>query len=185
MAIGEPFARVLDAARGGEEWAFGLLYEELNPALVRYFGSRAPRDADDLAAETWLGAARRLRDFEGDETHFRAWIFTIAHRRITDYWQARRIDQLVDPATLGDTAASSGDPEQLTIDSASALAAVQRITAALNREQAEVVLLRVVGGLSVEEVARILGKRAGAVRVIQHRALRKLSKEISVEDVTL
>ena len=197
MTQGEVFESVLAAAQAGAEWAFSRLYTEFNPRVERYFASRAPRAADDLAADTWMGVARRLKGFEGDENQFRAWLFTIAHRRLLDHWTAqnRRAEDPLDPAHLADDdhdrpadhtrhLASDEDLEQKVVDAATARAAARRIARTLNRDQAEVILLRLLGGLEVDQVAEILGKRPGHIRVLQHRALKKLAEEISLEDVT-
>ena len=183
VVSGESFDSVLGAAQAGAEWAFGALYDDFNPRLLRYFTARAPRAAEDLAAETWMGVASGLGSFRGDEQRFRSWLFTIAHRRLVDHWR-ERIDEPTDnQALLGLESASEG-PEQMVVGAAAAQAAAQRIASLLSPDQAEVVLLRVLGGLDVEAVAEIVGKRPGAIRVIQHRALKKLVSEISLEDVT-
>lgn len=183
MVSGEAFASVLAAAQAGSEWAFNALYDDYNPRLLRYFAARAPREAEDLASETWVGAATKLAGFEGDEQAFRSWLFTIAHRRLVDHWRERSADAW-DPGSLPDKADVVGGPEETIVAGASAQAAVQRIASVLGPDQAEVVLLRILGGLEVEQVAEILGKRPGNIRVLQHRALRKLAEEISLEDVT-
>ena len=183
MVSGEVFASVLAAAQAGSEWAFNALYDDYNPRLLRYFAARAPRAADDLASETWMGAATKLASFQGDEPAFRSWLFTIAHRRLVDHWRERS-DEAWDPASLPDNADVSGGPEETIVGGASAQAAVQRITSLLGADQAELVLLRILGGLDVEQVAEILEKRPGTIRVLQHRALKKLAEEISLEDVT-
>jgi len=179
---GEAFDSVLAAAKTGAEWAFGALYDDYNPRLLRYFAARAPRAAEDLAADTWMGVASRLGSFEGDEEQFRSWLFTIAHRRLVDHWRQRSQEE-ADMASPGPETAAEG-PEDLVVGAASAQAAALRIAAVLSPDQAEVVLLRVLGGLDVEQVAEILGKRPGTIRVLQHRALKKLADEISLEDVT-
>ena len=197
MTQGEVFESVLAAAQAGAEWAFSRLYVDYNPRVERYFAARAPHSAEDLAADTWMGVARRLRSFEGDETQFRSWLFTIAHRRLLDHWTAqnRRSEEPLEtvhghrpdgdpPDDRARHLASDEDLEQSVLDSATARAAAQRIARLLNRDQAEVVLLRLLGGLEVDQVAEILGKRAGTVRVLQHRALKKLAEEMSFEDVT-
>jgi len=186
MPAGDDFAAVLQAARLGEEWAFSALYQGFNARVLRYFASRVPDVAEDLAAETWLGAARSLSAFEGDEQRFRAWIFTIAHRQLVQHWRdgARR------PPVDSGQAITAGegkrglmeahdvrahDVEVEAIDSLMAQQAAQAIAGSLTADQAEVVLLRVLGGLDVDDVARILGKRPGTVRALQHKALRKLT----------
>ena len=183
--LGERFFDVLDAARAGEEWAFSLLYRDLNASLLRYFAALAPSDAEDLASETWIAAARGLGSFEGDEGGFRGWIFTIAHRRLVQHWRhaGRRPVQAVDPGTF-DTLLGAADTEGEALDAAEGAAAARALVAELSPDQAQVVLLRVLGGLSVDEVATAIGKRPGTVRVLQHRALRRLAGRLSLERVT-
>lgn len=182
--MGESFESVLIAAQAGGEWAFAQLYDAYNPRLVRYFAARASSMAEDLASETWMGAARALVQFHGDEDQFRSWLFTIAHRRLADYWEGRKRGwNPADGETIVECLAPD-DTEGSVLESLSGRAAAQKIAAALPPEQAEVVLLRVIGGLDVEQVARIMGRRPGTVRVLQHRALKKLSKDFSLEPVT-
>lgn len=184
MAVGDDFERVLQAAQTGADWAFTILYAEFNPRLMRYFAARNPAEAEDLAAETWMGVARRLHDFRGDEKGFRSWLFTIAHRRRSDHWQAsRRTHEPVEPTAIADLAGGV-DPETIVMDALSTEGAARRIAAVLTPDQAEVVLLRLLGGLDVQQVAEVLGKRPGTIRVHQHRALRKLWKEFAREGVT-
>lgn len=183
--IGDEFARVLHAAQSGDAWAFSSLYRDLNAPLLRYFGAHVPSEAEDLVAETWLSVARGLGSFSGDEAGFRGWIFTIAHRRLVQYWRdsARRPTSPVAPESLLDRPGPD-DTEETALQGSLASTAARKIAAALPREQAHVVLLRVVAGLSVEQVAEILGKRPGTVRVLQHKALRRLAGRFSLEKVT-
>jgi RNA polymerase sigma-70 factor (ECF subfamily) len=186
MAFGETFESVLAAAQSGAEWAFARLYDELNPRLERYFSARAPRSAEDLAADVWMGVARGLPKFQGDETGFRSWVFTIAHRRLADHWEETRrqgAESARDPAGLEDYQAPD-DPQDEVLEVIGARAAVQRISSLLTPDQAEVVLLRLLGGLDVEQVAAITGKRPGTIRVLQHRAVKKLAQELTLEEVT-
>lgn len=186
MAIGGDFDDILVAAQAGAEWAFAALYRELNPRLLRYFAARSPSVAEDLASETWLAAARQIRSFQGGEAAFRAWLFTIARRRLVQHWRdsGRRpftaeagCDLLARPG--------SGDTEAEVMEATAAQAAARAIAEALPPDQADVVLLRILADLDVEQVAEILGKRPGTVRVLQHKALRKLAGAFSVEALTL
>ena len=180
MPAGDDFAAVLQAAQLGEAWAFSVLYRDLNGRVLRYFASRAPSVAEDLAAETWVGAARGLSSFDGDEQAFRAWLFTIAHRQLVQHWRDSARRPPTDPA--GEGAGDLETPgvqvpgvETQVVDSLMAQQAARAIAASLTPDQAEVVLLRVLGGLGVDEVAKILGKRSGTIRALQHKALRKLA----------
>jgi RNA polymerase sigma-70 factor (ECF subfamily) len=183
---GNDFQALLSAAQSGAEWALEQLYRGLNPALLGYLAAQAPAVAEDLASETWLGAARRLRAFRGDQKAFRAWLFTIAHHRLVEHWRQtnRRACIPLDPVGMADYPAAD-DPGAEVVEAAIAVAAARRITEALSPAQAEVVLLRVLGGLSVDEVATVLGKRRGTIRVLQHKALRNLAaRSFSLEGVT-
>ena len=185
MSIGAEFDSVLTAAQAGGEWAFAALYRDLNPRLLRYFGAHATPVAEDLAAETWLGVATHIGAFRGDEDGFRGWLFTIARRRLVQHWRdtGRRPSIPVEPDTLADRAGAD-DPEAASLAAVSAQEAAAAIVAALSPEQAEVVLLRLVAGLSVDQVASILGKQAGTVRVLQHRALHRLAEKFPQEALT-
>jgi RNA polymerase sigma-70 factor (ECF subfamily) len=176
--IGAAFDSVLAAAVGGDEHAFALLWRELQPGLLRYLEVVVPGAAEDLASETWVDVVRSLARFHGDEQRFRSWTFTIARHRATDHRRrsVRRPADLVPGDRLPDRAAND-DPaatamEHIATDHALAL------IAELPRDQAEVVALRVVAGLEVDEVARNVGKRPGAVRVLAHRGLRRLAERL-------
>lgn len=179
--IGPSFEAVLAAAAGGDDVAFGVLWRDLQPGLLRYLDAMAPGSGEDLASETWLRVVGGLGGFAGDERAFRAWVFTVARHRAVDRWRrgTRRRDDLVPPEALVDLAASD-DPAGAAVDAVSSRDAVALI-ATLPRDQAEVVLLRVVAGLEVAEVAAITGKRPGNVRVLAHRALRRLAERLGAD----
>lgn len=165
-----PRRTLIDRARRGDADALGQLWRAHQPGLLRWLRSLEPAAADDLASETWIGAARGLHAFEGDEGRFAAWLFTIARRRVIDY---RRTAVRRPPALLGvdlDDRPGADDPAAAVTDSAAAL------LARLTPEQAEVITLRVLAGLSADEVAEVVGRTPGAVRVLQHRGLRRLAE---------
>ncbi len=181
--IGADFDALLIAAQRGDEAAVGSLYRDLNPTLVRFLGAQAAGAGEDLAQEVWLAAANGLASFSGGEDGFRAWMFTIARRQLIAHWRRsrRRPQRVVDPAHLPELGASSEDEaDSRILGDEAALALVT----GLPREQAEIVLLRVVAGFDAEEVGAILGKRASTVRVLQHRALRRMARRFAQESVT-
>ena len=174
----EDFEQVLDAASAGAEWAVAILFDALQPSLLRYLRWEEPGAADDLAGETWLAVAERIQDFTGDERALRAWVFSVARRRLADHRRrgARRRTHPVAPEDLNEVPGGE-DPADVVLEALSAQQAINHLVAALSPGQAEVLVLRIVARLSVEDVAQILGKRPGTVRVIEHRALRRLSRE--------
>jgi len=141
--------------------------------------------ADDLAAEVWLAVARGLGRFAGDESAFRGWLFTIARNRLIEHRrrQARRRTEPVPPERLDGPVerGAGGDPAWLVIEQLGTRETIEALVADLAPDQAEAVLLRVLGGFDVAEVARIMGRTPGNVRVLCHRALRRLAVERSAE----
>jgi RNA polymerase sigma-70 factor (ECF subfamily) len=148
--------------------------------------SQAPGAAEDLAADTWVGVAKGLRGFAGDEAAWRAWVFKIGHRRLVDHWAATaRHRLLTDRANAGDEPASGTDVEADVIARNSVSRALGVLRRTLTEDQARIVMLRILGGLSVEQVAVVLGKRPNTVRVVQHNALKKLaSLDVLIEELT-
>lgn len=161
------------------------LYREQQPGLLRYLRAVAPGAAEDLAADVWVEVAASAHRFQGDTAAFRGWIYTIARRRVID-GQRRAGRRRTDPVTGERMAGFSNDdhPDQLVLDRASTEAAVSHVLAVLSPDQAQVVLLRVIGGLRVSQVAELLGKRPGTIRVLQHRGLRRLAEYGTRESMT-
>ena len=163
---------------------FAILYRQISPRLRRYLRVAEPEEADDLAADVWLAIVGLLGRFRGNESGFQALVFTIARRRITDHRRRRgrrrtdvvANDGLVDHAGLE-------HPEAQVVGSLGTRAAVDEVVRCLPRAQADVVLLRVIGGLAVEDVAEILERSPGAVRILQHRALKRLRDDPTAVDL--
>jgi RNA polymerase sigma-70 factor (ECF subfamily) len=132
--------------------------------------------------------ARRLDRFVGDELAFRCWLFTIARNRLADYRRtaSRRRTTPVPSDDLESRIDMAGrdDPAHVVVDEISAGEAIDALVSSLSPAQAEVVLLRIVGGFDVAEVAAITGRSAGAVRVLQHRALKRLAASTAPGVVT-
>jgi RNA polymerase sigma-70 factor (ECF subfamily) len=164
------------AAREGDEDAFRTLYRDLNPRLLRYVRTLVGDEAEDVTSEAWLRIARDIASFDGDADAFRAWAATIARHRAFDHMRYRRrrpiagtpVDELPEPP-------ASDDTETTALDALATQTALAML-AHLPREQAEIILLRVVVGLDAKTVAGILGKRVGAVRMAAHRGLRRLER---------
>jgi RNA polymerase sigma-70 factor, ECF subfamily len=170
----DEFRVTLRRARAGDEAAVTTLYRLLQPRLVRYLRVLVPPDAERLAAETWVEVVTRLDRFDGDEHALYAVGFAVARRRVGAADGRDDGSRPMDPDLVldgdGDAAKQVDDDGMAGFGLRSALAAVGR----LPRDQAEVVLLRVLGELSVDEVADLLDRPAEAVRGLQLRALTSL-----------
>jgi RNA polymerase sigma-70 factor, ECF subfamily len=178
----DDFSGVLARAQHGDEAAFTTLFRTMQPMLLRYLTVLAgASNAEDLAAETWIGALRGLVKFRGNESDLRGWLVTIAWARWVDMVRAatRRREELAeelpDRPALDDVAG--------TVVARAASEEALALIARLPEEQAEIVTLRVVAQLEVSEVAEITGKTANHVRVLCHRGLRRLAEMIQRPDV--
>lgn len=182
MADDDDVASALGAAKRGDEHAIAVVFRALQPALLRYLRQRAPGAAEDLASETWMAAATRLATFDGGVNELRTWLFTVARNKVADHYRAAGRRPATQPWGEGPdapeppAAADGADPADLVAASIDSQAAVDALVRDLSAEQAEVLLLRVVAGLDVAETAAVIGRSPGAVRVLQHRALRRLAR---------
>jgi RNA polymerase sigma-70 factor, ECF subfamily len=181
--IGPAFPAVLAAAARGDEDAFGRLWDDLQPRLLRYFMVAAPAVAEDLASETWLGVVRGIDRFRGNEPAFRAWVFTIARHEVLD-WRRRAARRPTEdlPVTGVAERAALDDPAADAVEGFTTRAALAMV-ATLPADQAEAIVLRVVAGLDVDRVAAIMGKRPGTVRVLTHRGLRRLAERLGADRI--
>lgn len=169
------FQKVLRTAAKGDRRALAFLYAQYNRMLVRFLRAQAPSFGEDLAHETWLSVAGELRRFQGDERAFRVLLLSEARRHAAAWKRSSALERTrpVAPSELSVlTPAAIGDEPV-------ADAAVAGLLHGLSPLHAEILLLRVVGGLSAEETGAILGKSAGVVRVTQHRVLKQLARRLS------
>jgi RNA polymerase sigma-70 factor (ECF subfamily) len=174
----------LAGAAHGDHAALAVLYRELNPRLLRYLRHHAGPVAEDLASEVWLALAPRFDGFAGTLENLQALMFSIAHRRVVDEYRRRGRTPARAPFDDALDLAEPDDPETVAVDQLTAQGAVELLVRKLPAEQAEIVLLRVLGDLSVAEVAAIVGKSKGAVRLAQHRARLRLQQAFAEKLVT-
>ena len=177
--LGEQFTSVLRAALTGDESAFAALYRDAHPPLLRYLSTLSPQWAEDAASEAWLELARPREPFDGPEPAFRAWLFTVARHKVVDRvrYEARR--PAISTDDLEPFTAPTDDIAGQVIaddDTQRALALVRT----LPTDQAEAVLLHVMVGLGYAEIAQVMDRSSGAVRVLVHRGLRRLRSSIAV-----
>ncbi len=178
MALGDAFDRVLEAARVGADWAWRELYRDAAPGLLRYArASRAP-DPEDIVGEVFLRAVRGLRSFEGDERAFLTWLFTLARNRIIDEHRkiARRRTEAAAAGVLANIPAE--DDVEAEIMQMATDEHVRSVLERLVPAQRDVLLLRILGGLTIDEVALVVRKSPGAVKALQARGIAAIQREI-------
>jgi len=169
----------LARAAAGDEAGFRQLWRVLQPRLLRFLRVLGCADPEDVASETWLQVVRDLHRFSGAEEDFRRWLFTIARHRAIDAARARS-RRPAEAMSIGpDILADAHQVEDQVLDGLSVQHAVALLSR-LSTDQAEAVALRIIAGLDTPDVAKILGKSAGAVRVALHRGLRALAADPAV-----
>jgi RNA polymerase sigma factor (sigma-70 family) len=171
------------AARAHDRRALRRIFDVLAPAMLGYGRGQGVEDPDALANETLYRALRDIGRFTGDAAGFRSWVFTIAHNLIID--DRRRRSRR--PETV-DLERARSRPDGTFV----AEAALDRVEVAetmrwiheLPDNQRTVLLLRLLGDLSIAEVAGVVGKSQGAVKALHRRGLVALRRKISTAGVS-
>jgi len=176
---------VLAAAQAHAEWAFSDLYEFLAPAVAGYIRAQGVREVEDVTSDVFLAVLTGTGSFAGTEVQFRSWVFTIAHRRVVDTRRSEARRPEFD--TLDSIAVDDQDAGKCTVTAEDeafrnlGTARVEDLLAALSPDQRDVVTLRILADVSVDEVAGVLGKQPGAVKALQRRAIAALRRRLSTE----
>ncbi|HZM31941.1 MAG TPA: sigma-70 family RNA polymerase sigma factor [Acidimicrobiales bacterium] len=178
------FDAVIGAARARESWALEHLYTALAPAVAGFFRLQRAAEPEDLTSEVFAGVLRNIPTFRGDESHFRSWVFTIAYRRLADERRAasrrphvRPLDGVLEPVDAADVEA---DVARLL-----ATRRVRELCATLPPAQRDVLLLRLVGRMTVDEVAALMERSRGAIKALQRRGLATVTAVVDARGVPL
>jgi len=156
---------VREASKGSDN-AFLALWKFFYPKLLNYL-RRFTREAEDICSEAWIKIAGAIKGFPGDGSAFQAWIFTIARNLVIDHARKEKRRGSTYELREDDWIASDSHSVEIT-----------DLLDRLPSNQAEIIMLRLVIGFSVEEVAQIVGKSEANVRVLAHRGLNTLQKEL-------
>jgi len=175
------FEDLLPAAQAGGGWALTRLWEAYAPAVRRYAATRGSLEPDDVTSEVFLGVLTGLPRFTGDEAAFRTWLFTVTHRRVVDE-QRKRARRRTEPAADLDDGRRDRSAEEQAVEN-DATAQALALLAGLSRDQQEVLFLRIVADLTVDQVATATGRRVGAVKALQRRGLDSLRRVIPAQRV--
>jgi RNA polymerase sigma-70 factor (ECF subfamily) len=156
--------------------AFGVLYRRYVDRVYGYsfhlLGDH--HDAEDVTERTFVAALGAIDGFRDEGATFRAWLFRIAHNQLANALRSRarhradRLDLAGERASDVDPAGVAGQAEEAR--------RLRRALARLPEDRRQVVILRFLDGLTAREIGVVLGRSEGAVRVLQHRALRQLAE---------
>ncbi|BDD81351.1 RNA polymerase sigma factor ShbA [Tsukamurella pulmonis] len=176
---------VRDAARG-DRTALADVLDTIRPLVVRYCrarvggGERHSLSAEDLAQEVCMAVMTALPRYEDQGRPFMAFVYGIAAHKVADGFRSATRNKSDPVGEIPERASLDGGPEGHAL-ATEASRDMARLLSTLPEKQREILILRVVVGLSAEETAEAVGGTAGAVRVAQHRALTKLKNQIAKE----
>lgn len=187
--LGTAFSEVLEAARVDAPWAFEKLFKEYSAPISDYLRGQGVEDHEVLASEVFVRAFTHLSRFSGTEGEFRSWLFSIAHNLVIDDRRRRsRRPNTVSGSTQDRTETSDPTAIGLVEDEANARLGEAQVRAKLERlapDQRDVLLLRIIGDLTIDQIAEVLNKRRGAVKALQRRGLEALRKQLESGGVPL
>jgi RNA polymerase sigma-70 factor (ECF subfamily) len=163
-------------AQQGDAEAFGMLYDRYVDLVHRYIYYRVGSQqlAEDLTSETFLRALRRISSYTWQGVDIGAWFVTIARNLVADHYKSGRYRLEVQVNEVSDDRTLDG-PENEVLDALDHRVLLEAVTQ-LGPEQQECIVLRFLQGLSVSETALVMGKNDGAVKALQYRAVRSLSR---------
>jgi RNA polymerase sigma-70 factor (ECF subfamily) len=178
----EPTWQLVRRAQQGDGDAFGELYDRYVDTVYRfiYFRVNDRALAEDFTSETFLRALRRIGSVNYQGRDIGAWFVTIARNIVFDHTKSarHRLEVTTDETPERDDRAPG--PEDVVLQQLTAERLMQAV-AQLGNEQRECVVLRFVQGFSVNETAEVMGKNAGAIKALPHRAIRKLAELVGGE----
>jgi RNA polymerase sigma-70 factor (ECF subfamily) len=164
---------IVERAAGGDTEAFGRLYDIYADRIYRhiYYRTSNIEDARDLTQEVFLKAWHGLPKYRRTKTPFLGWLFTIAHNRVIDYYRTKKHHSYLDNVIVAED--HDKGPEKLAEDKLTQQE-VRRAILQLSEEQQQVILMSFIEGLEYSEIAAALNKKEGNIRVIIHRALKRI-----------
>jgi len=170
--------KLIKDAIKGEAQAFGLLYDHYQPQIYRFIYLKVSHreEAEDLTHQVFLKSWENITDYESYGFPFSSWLYRIARNQTIDYYRTKKSN--IGLESIAETKAS--EDEEIILESIDASFDIQKIKEAvklLSDDQQNVIILRFIEDLSPKETAEIMEKTEGAIKILQHRAIKKL-KEI-------
>ena len=177
------FESLIAAAKAGSDDAWSELLAPVAPKLVGYLRLRGSKDPEATAGDVFIDVARNIERFNGGQEGFTSWVFVIAHRRLIDEYRRiqARPEEILTDTPLERRTVMSAEEEALRIGSDDVVAAM---LSDLTAPQRDVLILRVVAELSVEETAEVLNRPVTSVKALQRRALAALRRQVQQTGVS-
>lgn len=173
---------LLERVRGGDRAALAAVYDGYSPLIYRYLYRRVgnARLAEDLTGQVFLKLLEAAHRDQLWNKSFSGWLYRIAHNLVVDYFRKHKEQLLTE---LEEELESEARGPEGSAEHQLRLHQVRLALLHLTEEQAQVIVLRFGEGLSNQEVADIMGKKEGAIKGLQHRALQALRHLLVEEEV--
>jgi RNA polymerase sigma-70 factor (ECF subfamily) len=173
---------LVHAAQEGDKTAFAELYDRYVDVVFRYVLFRVGERelAEDVTSETFLRALRRITSVSYQGRDVGAWFVTIARNLVLDHVKSSRFRLEVTTAEVDDSHRIQSGPEQQVMSMVTNAALLECVEQ-LGDDQRECIVLRFLQGLSVAETAQVMNRNEGAVKALQHRAVRRLAQLLPTE----
>jgi RNA polymerase sigma-70 factor (ECF subfamily) len=182
--MAEPITEeVLARARRGDPDAFAVVWRELSPVVAGYLAGRGAGDPEALTSDVFLALLPRLRELRGGVAGLRTLVFSIAHARAVDDLRrrTRRPESVPFDPARHDVAVGSAEDDALgRVSTRAVLVLLQR----LPPDYRDVLSLRVIADLDLEQTAAVMGRSTGSIKQLQRRALRALREQLAAAGVT-
>lgn len=176
---------LIQRAKQGDKQAFALIYRETVQPIYRYVYRRTNNEqlAEDLTGDVFIKALEALPRYEDKGRPFLAWLYRIAHARVIDEY--RRTDRRPDMQDIETMPIKFEQDMDEGLQQATITNILQKALSQLTDDQQQVIILRFIEGLSLEEVGLAMGKKANAIKALQHRAVRALGRELEKMDMDI
>jgi len=173
----DDFNALLDALQRGHPYAYQTVFDQYAGRVQAFAAARGAEDPAAVANDVMLVVFESSARFRGSESNFTSWVFRITRNKVVDdvRRQSRRPVSASDDRRLEAMTAVDADPANVRFEPDE----VERILDYLSPAQREVVVLRVLTGLTNGEIAKVIGKREGAVRALYHRAMAELRDRLA------
>jgi len=169
---------LIKKAQNGEAQAFGLLYDIHVEAIYRFvylkIGSKA--DAEDITQQVFLNAWQNIHRYRYQGFPFSSWLYKIAHNAVIDFYRSHNLRADIDLESAEEIIQENEAEQENKTDYNLDLEKIKKAIRQLPADQQSIIIMRFVDDLPIKEIARILEKNEGTIRVIQHRALKQIKK---------
>ena len=176
--------KLIESAKKGDAEAFGKLYDLYIDKIYGYVFYKVghEEEAKDLTENIFLKVLEKIRYYRGGEGSFSVWLFTIARNTVINYYRDRSRAQTISLENTEEKQGKETSPEEAVLKEDSARLIHQAISQ-LTEEQQQVIILRFFSNLSNREIGKVIGKSEGAVKSLQHRALKSLYRIIRKAEI--